>query len=175
MPCGAPRIHLPVPLAAGVAGVLGQPRGPAQRDQRLPRTAPADAPGYDRGRAPGLTAAAQAPHSYRARAWVLGSPRQRSLCSADPQKSTGADAASFTSTAAAASGDRVAAENLCQHAEHYFRIMNAANEGHQHRATRPDTPPMSKQKWPTGRFPRWMVRYLPHRVSCEPDFRLTPR
>jgi hypothetical protein len=29
------------------------------------------------------------------------------------------------------SGDRVAAENLYQHAEHYFRIMNAANEGHQ--------------------------------------------
>jgi hypothetical protein len=23
---------------------------------------------------------------------------------------------------------------------HYFRIMNAANEGHQHRATRPDVP-----------------------------------
>src|SRR5271163_3999005 len=38
------------------------------------------------------------------------------------------------------SGDRVAAENLYQHAEHYFRIMNAANEGHQHRATRPDAP-----------------------------------
>jgi len=28
------------------------------------------------------------------------------------------------------SGDRVAAENLYQHAEHYFRVMNAANEGH---------------------------------------------
>src|SRR6267378_8453107 len=38
------------------------------------------------------------------------------------------------------SGDRVAGENLYQHAEHYFRIMNAANEGHQHRATRPDAP-----------------------------------
>ena len=37
-------------------------------------------------------------------------------------------------------GDRVAAENLYQHAEHYFRIMNAANEGHQHRVTRPDAP-----------------------------------
>jgi len=41
---------------------------------------------------------------------------------------------------ASTSGDRVAAENLYQHAEHYFRIMNAANEGHQHCATRPDTP-----------------------------------
>src|SRR5437867_8386623 len=39
------------------------------------------------------------------------------------------------------SGDRVAAENLYQHAEHYFRVMNAAaNEGHQHRATRPTAP-----------------------------------
>jgi hypothetical protein len=33
---------------------------------------------------------------------------------------------------ASTSGDRVAAENLYQHAEHYFRVMNAANEGHQH-------------------------------------------
>jgi hypothetical protein len=41
---------------------------------------------------------------------------------------------------ASTSDDRVAAENLYQHAEHYFRIMNAANEGHQHRATRPDAP-----------------------------------
>src|SRR5260370_4593905 len=39
---------------------------------------------------------------------------------------------------ASTSGDRVAAENLYQHAEHYFRVMNAAKEGHQHRATRPD-------------------------------------
>jgi hypothetical protein len=38
------------------------------------------------------------------------------------------------------SGDRVAAENLYQHAEHYFRVVNAANEDHQHRATRPTAP-----------------------------------
>ena len=38
---------------------------------------------------------------------------------------------------ASTSGDRVAAENLYQHAEHYFRVMNAANEGHQHGATGP--------------------------------------
>src|ERR671934_2872195 len=38
---------------------------------------------------------------------------------------------------AAASGDRIAAENLYQHAEHYFRVMNAAHEGQQHRAMRP--------------------------------------
>ena len=38
---------------------------------------------------------------------------------------------------ASTSGDRVAAENLYQH---YFRVMNAANEGHQHRATPPTAP-----------------------------------
>ena len=38
---------------------------------------------------------------------------------------------------ASTSGDRVAAENLYQHAEHYFRVMNAANEGHQHRVMPP--------------------------------------
>ena len=41
---------------------------------------------------------------------------------------------------ASTSGDRVAAENLYQHAEHYFRVMNAANEGQQHRAPRPGAP-----------------------------------
>ena len=41
---------------------------------------------------------------------------------------------------ASTSGDRVAAENLYQHAEHYFRVMNAADEGQQHRATRPTAP-----------------------------------
>lgn len=30
---------------------------------------------------------------------------------------------------ATVSGDRIAAENLYQHAEHYFRMMNAAGEG----------------------------------------------
>ena len=41
---------------------------------------------------------------------------------------------------ASASGDRVAAENLYQHAEHYFRVMNAANEAHQPPAVRPTAP-----------------------------------
>jgi hypothetical protein len=41
---------------------------------------------------------------------------------------------------ASTSGDRVAAENLYQHAEHYLRVMNAANEGHQPRATHPTAP-----------------------------------
>ena len=41
---------------------------------------------------------------------------------------------------AAASGDRIAAENLYQHAEHYFRVMNANGDGGQHGAPRPTTP-----------------------------------
>src|SRR5271156_2994164 len=38
------------------------------------------------------------------------------------------------------SGDRIAAENLYQHAEHYFRVMNANGEGNPHGAPRPMTP-----------------------------------
>jgi Domain of unknown function (DUF4167) len=41
---------------------------------------------------------------------------------------------------AAAGGDRIAAENLYQHAEHYFRIMNANGEGNPHAPPRPVTP-----------------------------------
>jgi hypothetical protein len=41
---------------------------------------------------------------------------------------------------ASTSGDRGAAENLYQHAEHYFPVMNAAAEGHQYHATRPTAP-----------------------------------
>ena len=41
---------------------------------------------------------------------------------------------------AQASGDRIAAENLYQHAEHYFRVMNAQGEGQGHGPPRPITP-----------------------------------
>jgi Domain of unknown function (DUF4167) len=41
---------------------------------------------------------------------------------------------------AAASGDRIAAENLYQHAEHYFRVMNANGDAHLHGSPRPTTP-----------------------------------
>jgi hypothetical protein len=40
----------------------------------------------------------------------------------------------------AASGDRIAAENLYQHAEHYFRVMNANGDANAHGAPRPATP-----------------------------------
>jgi hypothetical protein len=42
---------------------------------------------------------------------------------------------------AVVSGDRVAAENLYQHAEHYYRVMNlAGGEGHNQGQQRPMTP-----------------------------------
>ncbi|MBV8118533.1 MAG: DUF4167 domain-containing protein [Alphaproteobacteria bacterium] len=41
---------------------------------------------------------------------------------------------------AAASGDRITAENLYQHAEHYFRLMNSNGDANQHGAPRPMTP-----------------------------------
>ena len=41
---------------------------------------------------------------------------------------------------AATSDDRIAAENLYQHAEHYFRISNARREGNSQQAPRPNTP-----------------------------------
>jgi hypothetical protein len=41
---------------------------------------------------------------------------------------------------AALAGDRVAAENFYQHAEHYFRVMNANGENPAHMAQRPTTP-----------------------------------
>src|SRR5215813_1509528 len=50
---------------------------------------------------------------------------------------------------AASSGDRIAAENLYQHAEHYFRIMNANGEGHgQHGQPRPMTPADTEMNGP---------------------------
>jgi len=41
---------------------------------------------------------------------------------------------------AAASGDRISAENLYQHAEHYFRVMNANGDAGSQGAPRPTTP-----------------------------------
>jgi hypothetical protein len=40
----------------------------------------------------------------------------------------------------ATAGDRVAAENLYQHAEHYFRLDNASREGSPQASPRPNTP-----------------------------------
>ena len=42
---------------------------------------------------------------------------------------------------AAIGGDRIAAENLYQHAEHYFRLANAARDGNSQAVPRPAAPP----------------------------------
>ena len=49
---------------------------------------------------------------------------------------------------AAASGDRIAAENLYQHAEHYFRVMNANGEANSHGGPPRQTTPADLE--PTG-------------------------
>jgi len=53
---------------------------------------------------------------------------------------------------AAASGDRIAAENLYQHAEHYFRIMNADGHGQGQSVAppRPMTPADTEMTGPDG-------------------------
>jgi|SRR6516162_9606446 len=51
---------------------------------------------------------------------------------------------------AAASGDRIAAENLYQHAEHYFRVMNANADANSHGAPRPVTPADLEMNGPEG-------------------------
>jgi hypothetical protein len=42
---------------------------------------------------------------------------------------------------AQSSGDRISAENFYQHAEHYFRMMNAAGEGFNQGQPRPQSTP----------------------------------
>src|SRR5689334_8112418 len=53
---------------------------------------------------------------------------------------------------AASAGDRIAAENLYQHAEHYFRIMNADGHGPHSQVAppRPMTPADTEMTGPEG-------------------------
>jgi Domain of unknown function (DUF4167) len=51
---------------------------------------------------------------------------------------------------AAVSGDRIAAESFYQHAEYYFRIMNANGEVNQHGTQRPMTPADADMSEPDG-------------------------
>src|SRR5438105_14465758 len=53
----------------------------------------------------------------------------------------------------AASGDRIAAENLYQHAEHYFRVMNANGDAHSQGAPRPMTPADTEMMGHEGEAP----------------------
>ena len=57
---------------------------------------------------------------------------------------------------AASAGDRVAAENLYQHAEHYYRIMQANGEGQQNQigGQRPMTPADTEMTRMTRRRPQ---------------------
>src|ERR1700730_12082654 len=66
---------------------------------------------------------------------------------------------------ASTSGDRVAAENLYQHAEHYFRVMNAANQGHQHGVTGP-TATIPAYATPSSRSFSSIIRNGPVRRSA---------
>jgi len=59
---------------------------------------------------------------------------------------------------ATAAGDRIAAENFYQHAEHYFRMINANSDGH-HR------PPMGGQPHPGGHPQQHQQMQPPHNNS----------
>ena len=56
------------------------------------------------------------------------------------------------------SGDRIAAENLYQHAEHYFRIMNAQGEGQGGAPPRPMTPADMEMSGGDGETPKARTR-----------------
>jgi hypothetical protein len=65
---------------------------------------------------------------------------------------------------ASTSGDRIAAENLYQHAEHYFRVMNAANEGHEDRTTHPTAPADPRTEMSEQEISEILVRRAPHQA-----------
>jgi hypothetical protein len=73
---------------------------------------------------------------------------------------------------AASAGDRIAAENLYQHAEHYFRIMNANGEGHGN-APRPMTPADTEMTGPEGEGERQMPPAAAHQHQ-QPQPQPTP-
>ena len=71
---------------------------------------------------------------------------------------------------AVTSGDRIAAENLYQHAEHYFRIMNANGEGGPHGAPRPTTPAdfeMGRSEADGGETDETLVQPVPQGFAPE--------
>ncbi|MBI3708506.1 MAG: DUF4167 domain-containing protein [Proteobacteria bacterium] len=52
---------------------------------------------------------------------------------------------------ATAAGDRVAAENFYQHAEHYYRLINSGHDGHHHQ--RPQHMHQNEQRMPEPNNP----------------------
>ncbi len=72
---------------------------------------------------------------------------------------------------AASSGDRIAAENLYQHAEHYFRIMNANGDSQSQGAPRPMTPADTEMTGPEndGDMDGEQENSTPVAMAPEPD------
>jgi hypothetical protein len=71
---------------------------------------------------------------------------------------------------ATAAGDRVAAENFYQHAEHYFRVINANNDGH-------NRPQMGGQQPPNQQHPQQYQQHpnqQPHQPQQQYDQRMQP-
>jgi hypothetical protein len=72
---------------------------------------------------------------------------------------------------AAASGDRIAAENLYQHAEHYFRVMNANGDANLHGAPRPTTPADAEHAGVDGEHQEGEETIVQPSVPAPPDDR----
>lgn len=67
---------------------------------------------------------------------------------------------------AATSGDRIAAENLYQHAEHYFRVMNADGQGAGGAVPRPMTPADTEMSGPDSEGEGEMQQQQPQQQSA---------
>jgi len=86
---------------------------------------------------------------------------------------------------AQSSGDRIAAENFYQHAEHYFRMMNAQGEGFQGQprpqhqtpwtATCPKAATASSRGTTSSRQSRCKCTMLPRRLRLRPRTTNCPR
>ena len=63
---------------------------------------------------------------------------------------------------ATASGDRIAAENYYQHAEHYFRVNNARREGNQQGVPPRPTTPADAEMNSDGAGAEEIDRFEPH-------------
>ncbi len=73
---------------------------------------------------------------------------------------------------AASSGDRIAAENLYQHAEHYFRVMNANGDAYGQGQPRPMTPAdteMAGGEGDPGEGEQAQVQHAPQPVAPPVD------
>lgn len=71
---------------------------------------------------------------------------------------------------AASAGDRIAAENYYQHAEHYYRVINANNEGHRQQHMQGQNPQQGQHQHPGQQHaqhndPRAMAQDPSHAVD----------